>query len=94
MRVRAVPVRDEVQRFGESVVLHDGQVLHLSSIPTLVRSRASVWTDLDDLLRAVEDVVGAGPDGSGRRILAEQVRELSQIGLVEVDGDAEVPPPT
>ena len=49
--------------------------------------------ELDDLLRGVEDVVGVAPDGSGRRILAEQVRELSQIGLVEVDGDLEVSPP-
>lgn len=84
MRVRAVAVRDEVPRDGESVVLHDGQVLHLSVIATLLRSLAGDWISLEDLTQAVELAVGPPPGGDAERLLTEQVGELERLGLLEV----------
>jgi hypothetical protein len=84
VRVRAVAVRDEVPRDGESVVLHDGQVLHLSVIATLLRSLASDWISLKDLTQAVELAVGPPSGGDAERLLTEQVGELERLGLLEV----------
>lgn len=84
MRVRAVAVRDEVVRDGGSVVLHDGQVLHLSIIATLLRSLAGDWTSLRALTEAVELSVGPAPGGDAERLLTDQVGELERLGLLEV----------
>lgn len=85
-RVRAVPVRDEVVRDGASVVLHDGQVLHLSVIATTVRLLAADWVTVADLVSRVEEEVGPAPDGEGLALLTSQLEELARLGLVEVAG--------
>lgn len=84
--VRSVPVRDEVVRDGASVVLHEGQVLHLSAIATAVRALAADWVTVAELVARVEDVVGPAPDGEGLTLLTTQLEELARLGLVEVSG--------
>lgn len=84
MRVRRLPVADELLVEGELVVLSGQQVLVLSEVATgaLDQLRADVWTTLEDLTASVESRFGL-PDDGARAVFA-LVSELSDAGLVEL----------
>jgi hypothetical protein len=85
MRARRVPVRDEVVRDGESVVLLGRQVIRLSAIGTTLLELTGDWRDVDDLARALTDRFGHPPEGHSASAMTEAaLQSLQEQGLVEL----------
>lgn len=84
-RVRAVPVQDQVERDGESVVLLDGQVLHLSALATAVRAACIDWVPLSELAHRLAEQFGAPEQGIADATRA-LVDELVEVGVVTTHG--------
>lgn len=82
MRVRRTPVRDEVVRGDEAVVLVDSQVLRVSSLAHSLRELAADWTGLEELADLLAQRHGA-PDGDAHELLRTVVADLEAAGLVE-----------
>lgn len=82
MRVRRLPVLDELTRDGETVVLLEERAVLLSPLASAaLSSLGPVWTSGADLRVALEALFGAAPDPDGA-VLA-LVSELESAGLVE-----------
>jgi hypothetical protein len=85
MKARRVPVRDEVIRDGESVVLLGRQVIRLSAIGTTLLELCDTWRDLDQLTHELTDRFGHPPDGTDATVMTESaLHALHQQGLVEL----------
>lgn len=85
MRVRRVPVDDEVVRDGESVVLLGRQVIRLSAIATTLLELCDRWRDSDELTQELTDRFGEPPDGSDPAVMTESaLHALADQGLVEL----------
>lgn len=85
MRVRALPVHDELVRDGESVVLLDGHLLRLSPVATAIRALAREWVELDRLAALLEDEFGAPEGVPAVESTAAAVADLHRSGVVAVD---------
>lgn len=90
---RSLPVRDMVERDGESVVLLDGQVLHLSEMATFARECCVDWMDFPELVDRLVAEFGVPEDGDedATRLVLGVLTSLSGSGLVELRGASEDP---
>jgi len=82
VRVRSVPVLDEVVRDDEAVVLVGGQVLRVSPLAHSLRTLAADWTGLEELAARLAERHG-DPGGDVVELLRAVVADLQGAGLVE-----------
>ncbi len=80
---------DALERAGESVVLQGGLVSRLSAPATVIRSRSTEWTSVEELARILVDTFGEPPDGQSLQVTRAWVDELASAGLLEIDDCAE-----
>jgi hypothetical protein len=83
-RVRALPVPDALERDGESVVLQAGRVSRLSAPATVIRSRCTDWTPVEELASLLVETFGEPPGGQSLQVTRAWVDELVSAGLIEV----------
>jgi hypothetical protein len=84
MRIRRLPVVDELSRDGETVVLLDEGAVLLSPLASAALANLTlVWTSDADLRVTLEALFGVAPDPEGA--VFALVSDLETAGLVEVE---------
>ena len=84
MRVKRVPVEDEVVRDGESVVLLGRQVIRLSAIGTTLLELCDEWRHIGELTAALTDRFGHPPiDYNATSMTEAALQALERQGLVQ-----------
>jgi hypothetical protein len=84
MRIRRLPVVDELSRDGETVVLLDEGAVLLSPLASAALANLTlVWTSDADLRVTLEALFGVAPDPEGA--VFALVSDLESAGLVEVE---------
>jgi hypothetical protein len=85
VRIKRLPVDDELLLDGELVVLTGQTVQVLSEIATIALDHLStaVWTSMETLTARLETSVGLPPDGIAA--VSSLVSALKDAGLITVD---------
>lgn len=84
MRARRLPVRDEVVRGQEAVVLVNGQVLRVTALAQSARELATDWVDVNELADHLAQLHGQ-PEGDPVELVRQMLAALEEAGLMELD---------
>lgn len=89
MRARRRRVVDEYVEDGLAAVYSEaGVVVLLSPLATTAWGvLGEGWVDSDDVSRALVDEFGPPPEGGAEQLTAQALRSLSELQLVELDGE-------
>jgi len=85
VKIKRLPVDDELLVGGELVVLTGQTVRVLSEVASIALDQLSRagWTDMTTLTAALESAVGLPPEGSDA--VSSLVRSLERAGLVTIE---------
>lgn len=82
--VRTIEAHDELERQGESLVLHRGRVHHVSAIGTTIRDLARTQVTVTALAATLLEIFGEPPEGDVLALTRAAVDELISQGLLEM----------
>jgi hypothetical protein len=85
VRVRRLPVTDQLERDGEWLLLVDDRAVRVTGLAPVILGLTDDWLSLEALVGELERVFGDAPDDDATALVRQAVDELAGQDLLELE---------